>query len=100
MRTLGHSLAVLSVAACATSGMEPDSSCLEKLRGADALPFCFLAVNGAGGPRAERRNVSIGAVHGERVVVEEGLAPGDRVITRGQHFLRPGDAVRPVEDAS
>lgn len=68
------------------------------LRGADTRPFCFVAVDGEDGTRAERRPVSIGAVHGERVVVTDGLRPGESVVVRGQHFLRPGNPVRIVED--
>jgi multidrug efflux system membrane fusion protein len=67
------------------------------LRDAELTPFCFVA-SGDGTKRARRRAVSIGAVHGEHVVVTSGLEAGDRVITRGQHFLRSGDAVRVVEE--
>ncbi len=73
------------------------------LRGADTRPFCFLARSGLPdepGDHAVRRAVAIGAVHGERVVVERGLAPGDRVVVRGQHFLRPGARLRIVADES
>ena len=67
------------------------------LRDAELTPFCFVA-SGDGTKRAQRRTVGIGAVHGEHVVVTSGLEVGDHVITRGQHFLRPGDLVRVVED--
>ena len=40
----------------------------------------------------------VGRVVAERVVVEQGLAEGERVVTRGQHFLRPGDAVTVAEE--
>ena len=48
--------------------------------------------------RAARRSVELGAVHGERVAVTAGLAPGERLVVRGQHFLRPDDPVRVIED--
>ncbi|MFP3940162.1 MAG: efflux RND transporter periplasmic adaptor subunit [Thermoanaerobaculia bacterium] len=41
----------------------------------------------------ERRDVVTGATIGDRVVVEEGLAPGDRVIVDGQSRVAPGQQV-------
>ncbi len=66
------------------------------LRGSDTQPFCFLEHEGV----AERRLVTLGELHEERVAIEAGLSAGDRVIVRGQHFLRPGDRVTVVEDRS
>jgi len=68
------------------------------LRGADTRPFCFLAAERDGALRAERRPVTLGDVHGERVAITGGLAPGDRVVVRGQHFLQAGDRLRPAPD--
>jgi len=68
------------------------------LRGADTRPFCFLAGGRDGALRAERRPVTLGDVHGERVAIASGLAPGDRVVVRGQHFLQPGDRLRPTPE--
>lgn len=63
------------------------------LRGAGGRPFSFV-VNGEGEDlRVGWRPVSLGPVHGERVVIG-GLARGERVITRGQHFVTVGDRVR------
>jgi RND family efflux transporter MFP subunit len=68
------------------------------LRDADTRPFCFLAVDGDGALRAERRRVSIGDVHGDRIAVVSGLREGEQLIVRGQHFLRAGEAVHPVSE--
>ena len=68
------------------------------LRDADTEPFCFLASGGEGGHVAERRAVRVGGLHGDRIAISSGLETGDRLITRGQHFLRPGDAVRVVRE--
>jgi membrane fusion protein (multidrug efflux system) len=46
------------------------------------------------GESAERRTVRTGETAGDRVEVVEGLAPGDRVVTRGGFNLRPGDRVQ------
>lgn len=70
------------------------------LRDAEAAPFCFVATGGEGTARAERRRVALGALHGERVAIERGLAEGERVIVRGQHFLREGDPVRALRDVA
>ena len=66
------------------------------LRGSDTRPFCFLEREGV----AERRLVTLGSLYEERVSIESGLSAGDRLIVRGQHFLRPGDRVAVVEDGS
>ncbi|HEX6199019.1 MAG TPA: efflux RND transporter periplasmic adaptor subunit, partial [Thermoanaerobaculia bacterium] len=46
--------------------------------------------------RAERREVTLGPTLGERVVIESGLAPGDRVIVEGQSRVAPGQRVEVV----
>jgi RND family efflux transporter MFP subunit len=46
------------------------------------------------GETAERRTVRTGETAGDLVEVVEGLAPGDRVVTRGGFNLRPGDRVQ------
>jgi multidrug efflux system membrane fusion protein len=48
---------------------------------------------------AESRAIRLGSAFGEEVVVEEGLAPGDRVVTDGQLRLAPGIRVE-VKDAA
>ncbi len=64
------------------------------LRDVDTRPFCFVAVADGEATRVERRPVELGSLHGERVAVRAGLAPGERLVTRGQFFVRDGDAVQ------
>lgn len=45
----------------------------------------------------ERRDVATGPTIGERVVVEAGLAPGDRVIVEGQSRVAPGQRVEVLD---
>jgi membrane fusion protein (multidrug efflux system) len=54
----------------------------------------FVFVIGSG--LAEYRAVRTGAAAGDRVEVTSGLAPGERVATRGAFNLRPGDRVKTV----
>lgn len=46
---------------------------------------------------AELKPVRVGRVVDERIVVEEGLAAGDRVIVEGFQKIRPGAPVKPSE---
>jgi len=46
---------------------------------------------------ARRRDIALGPVMGERVVVEEGLAASDRVIVEGTQNVAEGQAVREAE---
>ncbi len=48
---------------------------------------------------ARRREITVGRIVGERVVVLEGLAPGEQVVTDGAAWLTDGHAVRIVADA-
>ncbi len=63
-----------------------------------AEPFAFVVAEGGRLARVQRRAVALGAVHGDRVAVAAGLAPGERIVTRGQHFLSDGERVRIVGD--
>ncbi|ENO84034.1 RND family efflux transporter MFP subunit, partial [Thauera aminoaromatica S2] len=47
--------------------------------------------------RVARRPVRTGAIVGADIVVESGLAPGERVVAAGVGALREGMAVRPLE---
>lgn len=47
---------------------------------------------------AEARSVTLGASFENRVEVTGGLAPGDRLIVRGQQLVDPGDRVRLVSE--
>ncbi|HEY1758671.1 MAG TPA: efflux RND transporter periplasmic adaptor subunit [Bryobacteraceae bacterium] len=44
----------------------------------------------------EPRNVKAGAIHGNQVVIESGLAAGETVVTDGQLRLYPGAHIQPV----
>jgi RND family efflux transporter MFP subunit len=52
----------------------------------------------ASGSTARRRQVSVGEIVGDRVVVHAGLEPGQRVITEGAAWLSDGHAVRVAGD--
>ncbi len=54
-------------------------------------PFLFAQV---GGERFEKRNVELGARDGDRVAVVAGLAPGDRVVTRGAYEVQLASAAK------
>lgn len=52
--------------------------------------FVYVVEDGA----ARRRAVSLGQALGSRIEVLSGLAPGERVVVRGNERLRPDDKVR------
>ncbi len=54
-----------------------------------------LVVDGQG--KVARRTVTLGRAVGNRWVVANGLAAGDRVLVDGLQKVRPGDEVRPTE---
>ena len=63
------------------------------LRASDG--FAVYVVEDTGdGPVARRRSVELGPREDDRVLVESGLAPGDRLVTVGQQQLADGDRVR------
>ncbi len=45
------------------------------------------------------RHVTLGLLKGRSVVVDRGLAPGDRLIVQGHQYVGPGQPVRVVETA-
>ena len=51
-----------------------------------------------GRPTAERRLVEVGFTDDDHAQITAGLAPGDRVVTRGQRSLKHGTAVKILED--
>lgn len=59
----------------------------------------FVAADRDGNPYAEARPVRLGPMYGNRVVVEEGLSEGDRLIVRGQQLVEAGNRVRIVNEA-
>ncbi len=56
----------------------------------------FVIGEDAEGPRAEVRQVEIGASQSDRVVIESGVEPGDRLVVVGQQQVADGDRVRIV----
>ncbi|HEX2749297.1 MAG TPA: efflux RND transporter periplasmic adaptor subunit [Verrucomicrobiales bacterium] len=46
------------------------------------------------------RNVVTGATHGDRILISEGLKPGDKVVTQGVDRLRDGAKVEVITPAS
>jgi membrane fusion protein (multidrug efflux system) len=46
--------------------------------------------------QAQRREVELGVIKGDRVQVKRGLAPGDRLIIAGHRFVSPGQNVKIV----
>ena len=47
---------------------------------------------------AQRREVELGFIKGERVQVKRGLEPGDRLIIAGHRFIAPGQKVNVVSE--
>ncbi|MDQ7779232.1 MAG: efflux RND transporter periplasmic adaptor subunit [Planctomycetota bacterium] len=47
---------------------------------------------------AQRREVELGLIRGDRVQVTRGLSPGDRLIIAGHYFVAPGQKVNVVEE--
>jgi RND family efflux transporter MFP subunit len=70
-------------------------SAIVEANGADGLVFVFDAAASV----ARRRQVALGPIVGERVVVATGLTPGEQVITDGGAWLTDGRAVLVVADA-
>jgi multidrug efflux pump subunit AcrA (membrane-fusion protein) len=59
----------------------------------------FVVVDEDGVPTARSRRLTLGPAQGNRVVVENGLTPGDRLITLGQQLVDDGGRVRVVTGA-
>lgn len=47
--------------------------------------------------KIERRRIEVGAAVGNRWLITQGLAAGDRVVVDGLQRVKPGDAAEPVE---
>jgi membrane fusion protein (multidrug efflux system) len=56
------------------------------------------AVYVANSSEAQRREVELGIIKGDRIQVERGLAPGDRLIIAGHRFVAPGQKVNVVSE--
>lgn len=57
--------------------------------------FAFVAENDSGHITAHQRLVKVGEMNGNNYTVNEGLKPGDRIITTGLQFLADGMPVAP-----
>lgn len=49
--------------------------------------------------RAQRRQVELGLIKGDRVLIKRGLKPGDELIIAGHRFVAPGQKVSVVSEA-
>lgn len=49
--------------------------------------------------RAQRQNVEVGSLLGDRVVITQGLQQGDRIITAGVRSVQDGMPVRPMDES-
>lgn len=70
----------------------PATAVMTSSSGDQALRVRALSADGVG--QAEFVPVTLGRRIGERVVVTQGLAAGDRVVTEGQLRVHPGSALR------
>lgn len=61
-------------------------------RGPDGL-FAYVVRPGA---KVEARSIQVGVNNGAYAVVDNGLSPGEEVVTAGQYRLEPGTAVKPT----
>jgi membrane fusion protein (multidrug efflux system) len=48
--------------------------------------------------KAERREVKLGVIKGDRIQVTSGLQPGDQLIVAGHRFVAPGQNVNVVSE--
>lgn len=94
--------------------ISPGMSCTVTMRTADpvadavSLPLTAVCAPAEGGDyvwvvgdgeRVERRAVTLGEPYGrDRVIVDSGVEPGDRVVTAGVYQLREGEPVRIMEE--
>jgi membrane fusion protein (multidrug efflux system) len=56
------------------------------------------AVYVANSSQAQRREVELGVIKGDRIEVTQGLSPGDRLIIAGHRFVAPGQNVKVVSE--
>lgn len=94
--------------------ISPGMSCIVTMRTADpvadavSLPLTAVCAPAEGGDyvwivgdgeRVERRAVTLGGLYGrDRVIVDSGVEPGERVVTAGVYQLREGEPVRIMSD--
>src|SRR6056297_2821568 len=68
------------------------------IRYPDGTITLFTVDDSASPPVAHQREVQVGRVDGDRVVIESGLSPDQAVVVRGNEVLAEGQPVRVVED--
>jgi membrane fusion protein (multidrug efflux system) len=51
------------------------------------------------GGKAQRRNVELGIIKGNRIQIRRGLKPGDKLIVAGHRFVAPGQNVEIVSES-
>jgi RND family efflux transporter MFP subunit len=66
-------------------------------RDVDQKPYVWVADGQEGKPVAKRVNLTLGAADGQRIVVQTGLDPGDKVVYAGQEYLNEGDMLTLTE---
>ncbi|MBW2092095.1 MAG: hypothetical protein JRI34_08240, partial [Deltaproteobacteria bacterium] len=49
---------------------------------------------------ARKRNIKLGLTRGDHVQVVEGLAPGEKLVVKGQNYLKPGTKTTVSESRS
>lgn len=68
-------------------------------RNADGSFAFVLKRDGKGPPTVEQRVIEVGLVQEDIAVIQSGLKAGERVVLEGQHRLKDGATVQPVEAA-
>ncbi len=60
--------------------------------------FAVFVPDGAGDPvRVHTQEVELGGTYGNTIAVEQGLKPGDRVVTYGATLIKDGETVRVIQ---
>jgi multidrug efflux system membrane fusion protein len=93
-------IGTVAVAADGASGIAPGSPTVPVaaiVEGAQPDAYAVFVVDGPDdGGAARAREVTLGAIAGNRVAVASGLAVGDRVVVSGASLLVDGDPVRVI----
>ena len=48
--------------------------------------------------KAELRNIKVGRIEGGLALVDQGLSPGERIVTAGHYRVQPGGPVQILDD--
>lgn len=93
-------IGTVEVAAASVSGIPPGSPTVPVaaiVKSSRPGAFAVFVIDGPDdGAAARSRDVTLGAIAGNRVAVDSGLKPGDRVIVSGASLLVDGDKVRVI----